>query len=141
MQEKCLICKKISEGDIKNLVYQDDKVLVNIAEDWVIKGHIIVAPKRHVINISDLTEEEYKYFSSVVYRTEKALLEILSKNKSIIFKSGGFVPHLHFHIYPIMDTTAWQEIKDMLDLKLKYEAEDKEKVEFFNAFRDALSKG
>lgn len=37
-----------------------------------------------------------------------------------------------------MNTTSWQEIKDMFDMKTKYQADKKEKDDFLNILKEKL---
>lgn len=124
----CVFCK-IVKGEIKtdDVFFEDDKVLVMLDLDWATKGHTLVIWKEHADNISDLSEEQFLHFSRIVRKIEKALLDILQVDKSVVLKSGGIVSHFHFHIYPIKRETSWDTVKDMFDKKIKHEATDKEK--------------
>lgn len=116
----CVFCRIITKKEISNIVFEDKKVLVILDRDDAIKGHLLVIWKKHCLNISDLTEKEYLHFSKILYRTEKIVLKMLKKEKSVILKSGGLFSHFHFHIYVVNKNTKWSEIKDMFDKKIKY---------------------
>ena len=70
-------------------------------EDWAVRGHAMVIAKRHVENISDLSDDEAAHFTRVLRETERALLEITGADRAIILKLGIATPHLHVHIYPV----------------------------------------
>ncbi|HBY74690.1 TPA: hypothetical protein DEG21_02190 [Patescibacteria group bacterium] len=38
-------------------------------------------PKKHFENLSDMNEEEYLYFSKMVYKIEKELLKLCNKDR------------------------------------------------------------
>lgn len=129
--DDCLFCQIIAEKSIsEDTIFEDDKILVMLDQDWVVKGHCLVIWKEHFENASELPIEDFHYFSEVFYKTEKALLEVLGVEKSVVLKSGGLVSHFHFHIYPLKKETSWQRIKDIFDKKLRYQpkAGEKEKL-------------
>ncbi len=126
----CIFCKIIAEKKTaEDMIYEDDKVLVMLDMDWAVKGHTLVVWKEHFENASELSTEDFKYFSGIFHRTEKALLEVLRVDKSVVLKTGGLVSHFHFHIYPLKKQTDWQTIKDIFDKKIRYESKSGEKKE------------
>lgn len=124
----CVFCRIIAEKKAaKDTIYEDGKVLVMLDVDWAVKGHTLVIWKKHFENASELPIEDFKYFSETFHKAEKALLEVVEVDKSVILKSGGLVSHFHFHIYPLKKETSWQTIKDIFDKKLRYEPKPGEK--------------
>lgn len=122
------------------VLFEDDHVLIYLDANWEVKGHTNVAWKTHVVNISDLTEEEYLALSKYVYHTEKILLDQLTLDKSWILKSGGLCPHLHFHIYPIPSDKPFAQIVDMLTTKERYAPSIGEQETFVAELRARLQK-
>jgi ATP adenylyltransferase len=68
-------------------------------------GHLIIFPKRHVLSIVDLTDEE----ALDIHRLTTKAIQILSKawraqgfnvGYNIGKNSGGSIPHIHEHIVP-----------------------------------------
>jgi len=107
----CIFCKfAAQELVIPNVFYEDEKVFAMLDRDWAVKGHALVVWKDHALNMSDLGPEDFAHFSETVRKTEEALLETLSMDKSIVLKSGGIVSHFHFHIYPVLSSMPWDAI-------------------------------
>jgi histidine triad (HIT) family protein len=128
--KNCVFCEIIEKKKAKqNTIFEDDKVLVMLDIDWVVKGHTLVIWKKHFENASELLLENYQYFSNVFHKTEKALLEVLGAERSVTLKSGGLVSHFHFHIYPVKKETSWHEIKNLFDKKVRYEPKPGEQKE------------
>lgn len=123
--ENCTFCKiacrKIRPEDI---FYEDEKLFAMIDQDWAVKGHVLVIWKKHVRNISDLSEKNFLHFSKIVRKTEACLLDYLNVDKSIILKSGGLQSHFHFHIYPVKSDISWEAVKDIFDKKARYTPSD-----------------
>ena len=64
------------------------------------KGRVIVACKRHVDDITDLTKEERIAFMEDVNRVAGALHELFQPDKINFGAYGDTMHHLHFHLVP-----------------------------------------
>ena len=65
-----------------------------------IKGWLILLPKRHVGAIHELSKEEMKEFSNILYSLSKTLYSLLKNEKEYVIQLAeikGF-NHVHFHI-------------------------------------------
>ena len=71
--------------------------------------------KRHVENISALSEDELAHFWSVYRNAERALLEITNAGRTIMLKLGIAVPHLHVHIYPVRASLDRVAVMDIIE--------------------------
>ncbi|MDB5190171.1 MAG: histidine triad protein [Parcubacteria group bacterium] len=123
----CIFCKIAShEVDAADIFFEDDNVFVMLDRDWAVKGHALVIWKEHALNMSDLSREDFLHFSDVVRKTEKALLETLVVDKSVVLKSGGIVSHFHFHIYPILSSMSWEAIQALFSKEVRNEPKEGE---------------
>lgn len=73
----------------------------------VIYGHSLVIPVRHVTDLTELSEEEFLDFFSMVKKVKPAILRLYGDSSNSYDMtaqmgkySGMSVPHLHFHIIP-----------------------------------------
>ena len=71
--------------------------------------------KRHVENISELSEEELAHFWRVYQMTERALLQTTNADRAIILKLGIATPHLHVHIYPVRESLGRAAVMDIIE--------------------------
>ena len=97
------------------LLFEDDRVLVILHNDWAVRGHAMVVWKAHVENVADLSTDEHAHFAAVHHRAERALLGATGADRAILLKLGIATPHLHLHIYPVsalLDRAAVMEIID-----------------------------
>lgn len=109
----CVFCNNPRASG--ELLFDDDRVLVILHNDWAVRGHAMVVWKRHVDNVADLTIDEYVHFAAVHHRAERALLAATGADRAILLKLGIATPHLHLHIYPVsalLDRAAVMEIID-----------------------------
>ena len=111
----CVFCTDPSRsGDV---VFEDAHAVVVLHEDWAVRGHAMVAAKRHVQNVSDLTAEEWQQLSALYARAERVLLTLTGAERAIVLKLGIATPHLHLHIYPVRETDDRAAVMAAIDGK------------------------
>lgn len=106
MASDCIFCK-IIEGSIPAAtVYEDDKVVAIMDIMPVNPGHVLVIPKTHFRELSEMDEEAGMYLFRVGMRIERALrrsglrvegTNLLQNNGRAAFQE---VPHVHLHVIP-----------------------------------------
>jgi len=98
---KCIFCEK------KQYVLKETRyamVMLNLFP--YNPGHLMVAPKRHVANLEDLTDEELKEIMELTQKSVKVLKEIANPDGFNIginigrVAGAGFEGHIHIHIVP-----------------------------------------
>lgn len=135
----CVLCKIINKEIPSDSIYEDEKILVTLDIDWAVKGHTLIIWKKHHLNLSDLSEKDYLYFSKILYKVERSILKITKKERSIVLKTGLLVSHFHFHIYPTIMNISLEDIEKMIEKKIRYKFTEKEKEEFIRILRKELS--
>jgi diadenosine tetraphosphate (Ap4A) HIT family hydrolase len=109
----CVFCNDPrAAGEV---LFENDRVLVILHNDWAVRGHAMIVWKAHVENVADLTTDEHAHFAAVHHRAERALLAATGADRAILLKLGIATPHLHLHIYPVnasLDRAAVMEIID-----------------------------
>jgi len=98
----CIFCK-IVQGDIPcNKVYEDDDVLA--FHDIAPKAdtHILVIPKKHIVNLSATQNDEWPIVTNVLQAINKIAIQenlegfrVISNNGE---KGGQEVFHMHWHV-------------------------------------------
>ncbi len=101
----CIFCK-IVKGEIPcNKVYEDDNVLVLLDIAPVNKGHCLVIPKEHHVDIFETPDELLAEMAKVVKKTAIAVKEgvgvegvnVKINNGKV---AGQVVFHHHIHVIP-----------------------------------------
>src|SRR5947207_10294891 len=134
MNDSCLFCAHLNSLEV---IYADDRAAVVLHEDWAVRGHAMVIWRRHIENISELSEEELGHFWRVYQKTEGTLLAITKSDRAIMLKLGIAVPHLHVHIYPVRDSLDRAAVMDIIEGRVR-EARDEG---FVSAVERRLSAG
>jgi diadenosine tetraphosphate (Ap4A) HIT family hydrolase len=109
----CVFCNDPrAAGEV---VFEDDRVLVILHEDWAVRGHAMIVWKVHVENVGDLTVDEYAHFAAVHHRAERALLAATGTDRAILLKLGIATPHLHLHVYPVSASLERPAVMEIID--------------------------
>jgi diadenosine tetraphosphate (Ap4A) HIT family hydrolase len=113
----CVFCNDPrAAGEV---LFEDDRVLVILHEDWAVRGHAMVVWKAHVENVADLTVDEYAHFAAVHHRAERALLAATGTDRAILLKLGIATPHLHLHIYPVSAALERSAVMEIIDERVR----------------------
>lgn len=106
----CVFCAQI-EGDervSKLAVYEDDFLMVELNIFPYNAGHLMVVPKRHLNELSDLENEERNRLFAMVQKVEALQKEVMDPagiNLGINLgeAAGESIPHLHVQLVPIYE--------------------------------------
>ncbi|OGH85102.1 MAG: hypothetical protein A2493_00840 [Candidatus Magasanikbacteria bacterium RIFOXYC12_FULL_33_11] len=106
--ENCIFCKIIAHEIPNYTVYEDEHALAFLDITPRAKGHTLVVPKVHALNLLDLDEEYASKLLIAVKRTQKTIDKVLRPDGYNVGwnhgEAGGqAVPHLHIHIMPRFD--------------------------------------
>src|SRR5882724_7363671 len=111
----CVFCTEPRQAGA--LIFEDDRALVVLHNDWSVRGHAMIVWKTHVGNVADLTADEHAHFAAVHHRVERVLLEVTQADRAVLLKLGIVTPHLHLHIYPVSATLDRAEVMEIIDGK------------------------
>ena len=110
--EKCFICQAIAddrgtEHDLRRHVFFRSEFSIGILNRFPYNnGHLLIAPKRHIARLSDLTEHEQLDLLRSITHWVVRLEEIMDPNGfnvgiNLGHAAGAGLPgHLHWHIVP-----------------------------------------
>jgi histidine triad (HIT) family protein len=103
--EDCIFCKIISRESPAQIVFEDDVSMVIEPMHPVSKGHALVVPKKHIVNMLDADDET---LSQLIIVAKDVGRELLQKNNAqamnLLHAAGKeaqqSVFHFHFHVVP-----------------------------------------
>lgn len=104
MNMDCPFCE-IDESRTK-VLFRGRYCFVCLSNPYLMEGHLLVIPNRHVEKLSELNEEEREELFSLVVEFEEKVLEKVSGcdvriNYRPFQKQGDLkVDHLHVHLQP-----------------------------------------
>jgi histidine triad (HIT) family protein len=109
MQEDCIFCKIIAGQIPSSKIYEDEDTLAFMDIGPIVKGHILVIPKRHYAHLLETPDEVLAKLIKVVQKIAGAQKRALRADGVNIMQSNGraagqVVDHIHFHIIPRFNT-------------------------------------
>ncbi len=104
----CIFCppEKPLPDEERLILYRDEKVLVIMNKFPYNTGHLLIAPKRHVANLEDLTDEELLNIMKMAQSAIKILKKVLKPDGfNLGFNLGkvagaGYPDHIHLQLVP-----------------------------------------
>lgn len=101
----CFMCRAVY-SDEELVVYRGRHCIVLMNRYPYNRGHLLIAPKRHVPSLTDLTDDELLECAALIKASTCALTELL---RPVDFNIGvnigrvagaGYEDHVHFHVVP-----------------------------------------
>jgi diadenosine tetraphosphate (Ap4A) HIT family hydrolase len=142
---ECFTCKsnsgkkRISPGPT---IYEGDYWLVEHAYPSKLKGWLVIATKRHVEELHNLTKKEFVEFAEICEKTVKILYKELNceKEYSMCFAELEHFNHIHFHIVPKPHDLPKELMGSKIFAMLKVEEKDaiprKVIIDFCNSLKN-----
>ena len=102
----CIFCKIVEGNAPSSKVYEDDFCLAFMDIQPVNPGHVLVVPKAHSIDLSDLPAEMGGHLFQVAQRIALSMPKTNIRNEGIDFflahgeAAGQEVFHVHLHVIP-----------------------------------------
>jgi histidine triad (HIT) family protein len=134
----CLFCSIISGATPAAFVASTDEAVAFLDIRPVFKGHVLVAPRSHVITLGDLPEPLLGPLFGFVRRLSVAVETGLSAGGTFVAVNNRVsqsVPHLHVHVVP---RTKGDGLRGFFWPRTKY-ASDAEAKEYAERIAAALS--
>ena len=105
MMKNCIFCKIVAAEILGHVVYEDEHVLAFLDISQATKGHTLIIPKVHRVDIFEMESSAMEQVFSVVPKIACALKEtfgcsginIVSNNGE---SAGQTVFHYHVHLIP-----------------------------------------
>ena len=124
--ENCIFCKIIAGEIPAHKIWENDHVLAFLDVNPIAKGHTLVIPKNHDVDIFDVDKDYLEEIASAI----KEISALIKRNLAItgvnIMNASGVdaqqsVFHLHFHIIPRFENdglNTWPK-SDFNDISLE----------------------
>jgi len=101
----CIFCKIVDSKIPSSKVYEDKDFLAFLDIMPVNKGHVLVIPKKHYVNLFDIPEEVLADLIKIVKKVAGAVKSGVNADGINLMQSNGVpagqeVMHIHFHIMP-----------------------------------------
>ena len=107
-ESACLSCVQDAQDPTRhpeNWIASDDHWRISHAVGAAVAGWLVLVPRRHVVTIADLTDEEAAALGTWQVRLSRALHAVTGCAKTYVvqFAERAGFEHVHFHIVPRAD--------------------------------------
>lgn len=115
----CVFCK-IIEGEIPSYtVYEDSIVKVFLDVNPDSNGHLLIIPKKHILDISEMDEVTWKHILKISKEMRILLEKSLQIDGLTLIQNNGMVQevkHFHLHLKPFYkDPQAILPVEDIYE--------------------------
>ena len=103
IEAPCAFCDAIDNASTVREVLRDDVVVAFLDRSPVFKGHVLVAPRRHVVTLADLDSDLVGPFFERVKRVSARMPAALDCDGTFVAINNVVsqsVAHLHVHVVP-----------------------------------------
>ncbi len=105
MDSDCIFCKLANGVFPTNFIYEDEDFKVILDANPATKGHSLILPKKHFVNLLDADEEVLKKALPLAKKLSNKLIEVLKCDGINVLQNnnkaaGQAVFHLHIHLIP-----------------------------------------
>ena len=100
----CIFCKIVAKQIPSQIVYEDESILAFKDIHPMAPVHILVIPKKHILNVNDITEQDEAMIGKIFSVVKKLAAEmgVAETGFRVVTNSGSDggqeVDHLHFHL-------------------------------------------
>ncbi len=103
--DNCIFCKLANKDIPTNIIYEDEKFTVIMDASPATKGHALILPKNHAVNIYELPDEDAADIFVLAKKLATKMTEILHCDGFNIVQNNGEVAgqtvfHFHMHLIP-----------------------------------------
>lgn len=103
--DNCIFCKIVKKEAPASILFEDEDSMVIEPSTPVSRGHALVIPKKHFVNILDVNEVILAHLARVAKKMGIVLLQKHDAQAMNLLHAAGAeaqqsVFHFHFHIVP-----------------------------------------
>lgn len=104
-QEDCIFCKIIKKEIPAYFIYEGKQISAFLDINSLNKGHILLVPNEHYIDIFDIKTEALQELISKAQEIAKKMKKVLGAEGVNLFNASGIaaeqsVLHFHLHVVP-----------------------------------------
>ncbi len=118
----CLFCKIIEGAVPSKKIYEDDIVIVILDAYPNVDGHILIIPKKHYNDFTELDDNTILHINNVSKKITNLIIEKLNP-KSITYLvnylDGQKIKHYHYHILPNFGVKPKKSVEEIFSILKK----------------------
>ncbi len=101
----CIFCNIVNGSIPSEKIYEDEDFIAILDINPISKGHLLIIPKRHCVNIMDMDDEILKKTAVLLKKLCGLLTKALNVTGINLIQNNGkdagqIIFHSHFHLIP-----------------------------------------
>lgn len=99
--DSCGLCEIYKEE--YRVVYKNEDALSVVIHRPVNQGHLMILPRRHILNLEEMTADEAKAVNEILYKSQQRLAEKFPEASPILAMQTGknsTQSHIHYQMLP-----------------------------------------
>ena len=119
----CIFCKIISKEIPAKILYEDEYSISFLDAFPIAKGHTLVIPKKHFVQIQDMSPDVNQKLFDTVHKMIKKIDSVSGSTLVLIHNgkdSGQEIMHVHVHLIPRGIDDSGDNIDSMFKNKIKF---------------------
>ncbi len=105
MKADCVFCQIVRGEKPASVVYEDEETLAFMDINQGVKGHLLVIPKEHYVDITDIPPEVAAAVTKTTVKIAPALKQAMGADGISVWQANGWaagqrVFHYHVHLFP-----------------------------------------
>lgn len=116
---ECLFCKIINNEVNSYTLFEDNTLKIIMDAFPNSPGHILILPKEHYVDLSDIDEEVLKKIILKAKEYKKVLEEKLNPESIILVQNNGKaqeIKHFHMHLIPYYKEKPTKTVEEMYEI-------------------------
>ena len=118
----CIFCKIISKEVPAKILYEDEYSISFLDAFPVAKGHTLVIPKKHFVQIQDMSSDMNQKLFDTVHKMITKIDSVMGSTLVLIHNgkdSGQEIMHVHVHLIPRGIDDSGDNLDSMFKNKIK----------------------
>lgn len=112
----CLFCKIVNNEISSYTLYEDDLIGIIMDAFPNSPGHILIIPKKHYTDLSDIDEEVLNHIMKKAKEYKKILEDKLKPESIVLIQNNGKtqeIKHFHLHLIPYYSEKPNNTVEEM----------------------------
>jgi histidine triad (HIT) family protein len=118
INQKCIFCKIVAKQAPSSLIYEDNSVMAFLDIRPLNRGHALIIPKAHYVDIFDIPEADLKEVHAIAKRVALAVKKATNADGISVIQQNGKAAgqdifHLHVHVVPRFEGQKLPRFSDL----------------------------
>lgn len=117
--ESCIFCEIIAKKEKSYMIFENDFVCCFLDKYPINKGHVLVVPKKHYQEFSEVDSKSLTEVILASQRVARSLETLLNTDGITIMQNNGIfkdVEHYHMHVIPRYKGDGFSWIEPDIDV-------------------------